>query len=54
MTAAKGRKIMVGTRDGFGPDYLQASDMPNLKQMIRDGFYKTDLSGSTRELLCSL
>jgi phosphonoacetate hydrolase len=27
--------------DGFGPDYLQASDMPNLKQMIKAGFYKT-------------
>lgn len=41
MTAEKRRKIMVAMMDGFGPDYLQASDMPNLKQMIKEGFYKT-------------
>lgn len=51
MTADKGRKIMVATMDGFGPDYLQASDMPNLKHMIRDGFYKTDLGGLWPESL---
>jgi phosphonoacetate hydrolase len=35
------RKIMVAMMDGFGPDYLQASEMPNLKQMIKEGFHKT-------------
>ncbi|MBW1995275.1 MAG: alkaline phosphatase family protein [Deltaproteobacteria bacterium] len=40
-TAGKRRKIMVAMMDGFGPDYLQASDMPNLKLMIKEGFYKT-------------
>ena len=35
------RKILVAMMDGFGPDYLQASDMPNLKAMIKAGFYKT-------------
>ena len=37
----KRRKILVVMMDGFGPDYLQASEMPNLKQMIKEGFYKT-------------
>ncbi len=27
--------------DGFDPAYLQASDMPNTKQIIANGFYKT-------------
>ncbi|MGH7263640.1 MAG: alkaline phosphatase family protein [Candidatus Rokuibacteriota bacterium] len=35
------RKILIAMMDGFGPEYLQASDMPNLKQMIKNGFYKT-------------
>jgi phosphonoacetate hydrolase len=41
MAAEKSRKILVAMMDGFGPDYLQASNMPNLKQMIKEGFYKT-------------
>lgn len=35
------RKILIAMMDGFGPEYLQASEMPVLKQMIKDGFYKT-------------
>jgi phosphonoacetate hydrolase len=34
-------KILVVMMDGFGPEYLQASEMPNLKAMISHGFYKT-------------
>ena len=40
-TEKKRRKILVAMMDGFGPDYLQASDMPNLKTMIKGGSYKT-------------
>ena len=35
------RKILIIMMDGFDPAYLQASDMPNTKQMIAKGFYKT-------------
>ncbi|MFQ5995125.1 MAG: alkaline phosphatase family protein [Acidiferrobacterales bacterium] len=35
------RKILIIMMDGFDPAYLQASDMPNTKQMIARGFYKT-------------
>lgn len=38
--AAK-RRILIVMMDGFDPAYLQASDMPNTKQMIAKGFYKT-------------
>ncbi len=41
MVAGKRRKILVAMMDGFGPDYLQASEMTNLKQMIKEGFHKT-------------
>ncbi len=34
-------RIVVVMMDGFGPEYLQASEMPNLKAMISRGFYKT-------------
>lgn len=37
----KKRKILIVMMDGFDPAYLQASDMPNTKRMIADGFYKT-------------
>lgn len=37
----KRRKILIIMMDGFDPAYLQASDMPNTKQMIARGFYKT-------------
>lgn len=33
------RKVLFVCVDGFGPDYLQQSDMPNLKQMIEAGLY---------------
>ncbi|MFQ5936596.1 MAG: alkaline phosphatase family protein [Acidiferrobacterales bacterium] len=35
------RQILIIMMDGFDPAYLQASDMPNTKQMIARGFYKT-------------
>ena len=35
------RKILIIMMDGFDPAYLQASDMPNTKQLIARGFYKT-------------
>jgi phosphonoacetate hydrolase len=35
------RRILIVMMDGFDPAYLQASDMPNTKRMIADGFYKT-------------
>jgi phosphonoacetate hydrolase len=38
---AEKRKILIVMMDGFDPAYLQASDMPNTKRMISDGFYKT-------------
>lgn len=38
---AKKRKILIIMMDGFDPAYLQASDMPNTKQIIAKGFYKT-------------
>jgi phosphonoacetate hydrolase len=34
-------RIVVVMMDGFGPEYLQASEMPNLKAMIARGFHKT-------------
>ena len=33
------RKVLFVCLDGFGPDYLQQSDMPNLKRMIEAGLY---------------
>lgn len=38
---SKKRKILIVMMDGFDPAYLQASDMPNTKQMIARSFYKT-------------
>jgi phosphonoacetate hydrolase len=35
------RIVVVVMMDGFGPEYLQASDMPNVKAMISRGFHKT-------------
>src|SRR4051812_21021307 len=37
---APGRKILVVLIDGFGPEYLEKSDMPNLKRMCREGSFK--------------
>ena len=36
---AQERKVLFACLDGFGPDYLAASEMPNLKEMIRSGLY---------------
>ena len=33
------RKVLFICVDGFGPDYLQQSDMPNLKRMMQAGTY---------------
>ncbi len=33
------RKVLFVCVDGFGPAYLDQSDMPNLKQLIRSGTY---------------
>lgn len=41
MLAQTKRRILIVMMDGFDPAYLQASDMPNTKQMIAAGFHKT-------------
>ena len=33
------RKVLFVSVDGFGPEYLAQSDMPNLKAMMRSGLY---------------
>ena len=38
--AAPRRKILIVLVDGFGPDYLERSEMPNLKRICRDGGFK--------------
>lgn len=35
------RKVLVALFDGFGPEYLERGDMPNLKRMIAAGQHKT-------------
>jgi len=37
---ATGQRAVIGMIDGFGPDYLEASDMPHLRTMMREGFGK--------------
>ncbi len=34
------QRIVVGMLDGFGLDYFEKSDMPNLKRMAREGVFK--------------
>ena len=34
------QRIVVGMMDGFGMDYFKMTDMPNLKQMANEGFFK--------------
>jgi phosphonoacetate hydrolase len=34
------QRVIVVMVDGFGPEYLAASDMPFLKKIMRQGFYK--------------
>jgi phosphonoacetate hydrolase len=38
--APPNRKILVTLWDGFGPEYLERSEMPNLKRLIASGFHK--------------
>ncbi len=40
LRAAAGRKVVVALFDGFGPEYVEASDMPNLRRMMRGGHFK--------------
>lgn len=37
---ARRRKVLIVLVDGFGPEYLAASDMPNLKRLISGGAFK--------------
>lgn len=34
------QRVIVVMIDGFGPEYLAASDMPFLKKIMKEGFYK--------------
>ena len=43
-TRPSGRKILIILVDGFGMEYLNASDMPNLKRMGREGGLKAGSS----------
>jgi len=36
----KKQRIVVGMLDGFGLDYYEKSEMPNLKRMAREGLFK--------------
>ena len=38
--AAARRRIVIALLDGFSPEYLERSDMPNLKRMCRQGAFK--------------
>ena len=38
------RKVLFAALDGFGPEYLRESEMPNLQEMIRAGMY-TEVTG---------
>lgn len=40
MQLEKGRKVIILMLDGFGFDYYQTSDMPALKKMAREGFFR--------------
>jgi phosphonoacetate hydrolase len=41
MVTSSRKRIVVMILDGFGPEYLQASDMPNLRAMIQGGLHRT-------------
>jgi phosphonoacetate hydrolase len=43
-TSAARRKILLILVDGFAPEYLNQSDMPNLKRMCKEGGYKVGSS----------
>src|SRR5262245_14261282 len=36
-----GRRVLIAMLDGFGTDYLEASDMPTLRALIKRGVHKT-------------
>jgi phosphonoacetate hydrolase len=38
--AAERNKILIALIDGFDPEYLERSDMPNLKRLISSGVYR--------------
>jgi len=38
--AAARRKVLIVLVDGFGPEYVERSEMPNLKRMGREGGFK--------------
>ncbi len=40
LSGAQRRKVLIVLVDGFGPEYLAASDMPNVKRMISAGAFK--------------
>ncbi len=40
MQLEKGQKAIILMLDGFGIDYFRASDMPSLKKMARQGFFR--------------
>ena len=39
------QRAVIGMLDGFGLDYLEKSNMPNLKDMIQGGFFKQVTGG---------
>ncbi len=40
MQLEKGKKTIIMMLDGFGIEYFRASDMPALKKMAQDGFFR--------------
>ena len=40
MQLEKGRKAIILMLDGFGIEYFRASDMPVLKKMAQEGFFR--------------
>jgi len=40
------RKILIVLIDGFGPEYVQKSDMPNLKRLKREVRSNSDWTSS--------
>lgn len=42
--AAPRRKVLIVLVDGFGPDYLERSEMPNLKRICREGGFRVGKS----------
>jgi phosphonoacetate hydrolase len=38
--AAPRRKVLICLIDGLGPEYIAASEMPNLRRLMKEGFYR--------------